>query len=322
MLINPYIWILKFRETLYRKGILKRCRPDVFTVSVGNLSMGGTGKTPTVLELAKFFRRKGLKTAILLRGYGRKSKGPLLVSDGKRTFLSVFEAGDEAFLYAQLIKGVAVAVAEKRCKGWQLLKTYKPDILLLDDAFQHTAIERDFDIVLLTPNDLKSKVFPFGRLREPLSAVWRADYCLLSKTEKSEPLENLCRKFNKKYGYLKLEGFQLYTPQMEKVDFETLRGKKVGIVSAVGDNKAFQKQVKDLSKKYGFLIEEILEFRDHFDYRNVDLNPNLIWITTFKDLFKLKDKNIKLLVLERKFQLPGELLNTLYNLYRKRKEKS
>jgi len=320
--MNPYPLLLKIRNKLYEKGILKRCRPEAFTVSVGNLSMGGTGKTPTVVELAKFFLQKGFKVSILLRGYKRKTKGPKLVSDGKKIFLNVFEAGDEAYLYAKLLKGVPIAVAEKRCLGWELLQPFKPDILLLDDAFQHLSIERDFDIVLLTPKDLKERVFPFGRLREPISSLKRADFCLFSKTGRSEALENLCKKFGKNYGYLKLKGFNLFDSSLKGANFSSLKGKKVGIVSALGDNKTFQKQILELSKIYNFEVVKILEFRDHFDYKGVTLDPYLIWLTTFKDLFKLEKQNVKLYAVDREFELPRGLKEVLVKKKREFAKKS
>ena len=279
--------------------------------------MGGTGKTPTTLELAKFFSAQGLKTAILLRGYKRKSKGPLLVSRGDGPLIGVEEAGDEAFLYASLLKGVAVAVAERRCEGAKLLeKDFNPAVILLDDAFQHLQIERDFDIVLITPADLEDRLFPFGKLREPLSSLRRANFCLLSKAEiPNRRLEKLCRDLKKDFGYLKVIEYRLLTPEGYGFPFENLKGRNVGIVSALGDNKSFQKTVMMLATNYNFRIEKILSFPDHYDYEDVQLDPSLVWITTYKDLFKIKKKNVaNILVMDRKIELPPQLLEVLKNL--------
>ena len=318
-LFNPYLWAVKVREKLYLKGVLKRCRPKAVVVSIGNLSVGGTGKTPTTSELAKFFSSRGVKTAILLRGYGRKTRGALLVSAGDRPLLGVEEAGDEAFLYASRLKGVAVAVAERRCEGARLLEeTFNPDLILLDDGFQHLAIERDFDIVLLTPRDLRDRVLPFGRLREPLSALRRANFCLFSKTSPPHgELERLCLQMGKPFGYLEVVGYRLLTPEGEEVPFETLKGRKVGIVSAVGDNKGFQNTLKGLANRYGFQIVETLAFPDHYGYEGVKLDPSLLWITTFKDLYKLRERtNARLLVLDREIRLPKNLLEELEKVVR------
>lgn len=288
-------------------------------VSVGNLSVGGTGKTPTVENLAKFFSSKGIKTAVLLRGYKRKGRGPLLVSVGKGPLVDVSLSGDEAYLYAERLKGVAVAVAEKRCEGVKLLeRAFKPQLILLDDAFQHLAIKRDFDIVLLTPRDLEEGVIPFGRLREPLEALRRADYCLLSKTEGPNPkLEALCGKLKKPFGYLRTVGYKLLNSEGKPIPFETLKGKTVGVVSAVGDNRGFQNAVGKLADEYGFRIGKILSFRDHHPYRGNELDPSLPWITTFKDFYKLREKTgAKLLVLEREMELPPDLLRSLERLFK------
>ena len=312
--MNPYLWAVRFREFLYLKGFKKRCHFPPKVVSVGNLSLGGTGKTPTTLEIAKFLTERGFKVSVVLRGYKRKKRGTLLVSDGEKLFYNPLQVGDEAFLIAYLLK-IPVAVAERRCEGIKLVwEKFKVDFVLLDDGFQHLAAHRDLDIVLLTPRELKERVLPFGRLREPLSTLKRrGDYCLLTKTEKYPPLERFCEKLGKPYGYLKLKGFKLLTPSLEETPFTTLRGKEVGIVSAVGDNRAFQQQIFYLAKRYRFKVKEVLAFRDHHTYEGVKLNPDLIWITTLKDLFKLKGKG-KLLAVDRIFELPPSLKKRLLTL--------
>ena len=287
--LNPYLCAVRLRELLYLKGIKKRCKFPAKVISIGNLSVGGTGKTPTTLELAKFLTSRGYRVSVVLRGYKREKKGTLLVSDGKEIFFSPSEVGDEAYLYARLLN-IPVAVAERRCEGVSLVvERFRPDVVLLDDAFQHLAVERDLDIVLLTPKDLKDRVLPFGRLREPPAVLKRrGDFCLFTKTESYQPLEEFCKALGKPYGYLTLKGFKLFTPSLEEVPLSTLEGKEVGIVSALGDNETFQKQVFNLAKIYRFEVKKVLAFRDHYHYRGVKLDPNLLWLTTFKDLFKLE----------------------------------
>jgi len=314
--LNPYLWGVKLRNYLYRKGIFKTCRPKARVISVGNLSVGGTGKTPTVLHLAKHLKGKGLKVSILLRGYRRETKGTLLVSDGEKPLVGIRQCGDEAYLYAKLLKGIPVVVAENRCEGAKLLeKLFSPEVILLDDGFQHLRIERDFDIVLITPRDLKDKVLPFGRLREPLSVLKeRGDYCLFSKTEKPHRgLENFCSSLGKKFGYLTLKGFKLFDHRLRGVDFSSLKGEKVGVVSALGDNETFLKQVEELSQIYGFEITKVVQFRDHYHYKDFKPDQNLVWITTFKDFFKIGGEN--LFILEREFSLPSNLLGEVEKLF-------
>jgi tetraacyldisaccharide 4'-kinase len=312
--LNPYYWIVFLRRTLYGKGIFKRCSPEWFTVSVGNLSVGGTGKTPVVSHLAKHFLKEGKKIAILLRGYKRKNKGPLLVSDGKDIFLSVERAGDEAFLYANLLK-VPVVVAERRCEGLKLLKDFNIDVLLLDDAFQHLAIERHYDIVLLTPKDLRERLLPFGRLREPLEVLEESgNYCLFTKTYKPvRELEKLCSEYGKKYGYLTLKGYKLFNRLLEEIPLNTLTGKELIAVSAVGDNKGFEIQIRELSKRYNVRVKAFYQFRDHYDYKDFVPPKGVPIITTFKDFFKLKHRGVEneMFILDREFELPANLLRDL-----------
>ena len=321
-MVNPFEFLLKrlilLRNKLYLNGTLKRCRfRETVLVSVGNISVGGTGKTPTVMELAKYLLRKGFKVSVLLRGYRRKTKGTRLVSDGREVYLDVFDAGDEAYLYANLLKGVPVVVSENRCRGAELLvEEFKPDFILLDDALQHLRIWRNFDIVLLTPKDLKDKLLPFGRLREPPEVLWfKGDYCLLSKTNgRSEELERFCNTLGKDFGYLTVKGYKLFNSSLEEVDFENLRGKKVGVVAALGDNESFFNTVRVLGERYGFEPIEFLGFRDHHHHRDTYLDGNLLWITTFKDYFKLRERNKNLLVLDRIVGLPEGLLKRMERL--------
>lgn len=310
---NPYLWAVGFRNSLYRRGFLKKCRPPLVTISVGNLLLGGTGKTPTVLAIGNFLREKGYKPCILLRGYGRKSKGAKLVSNGRgEVFLSAREAGDEAMLYAK--KGFAVVVAEKRCEGVKLLPK-DCNVLLLDDAFQHLAIVRDLDIVLLTGREWKERVLPFGRLREPPSVLKdRGDYCLFSsnlritltsKGREGHP-EGFCSSIGKPYGYLKMVGLKFLLNGAAEIDLSDLKGRRLGLVSAVGDNWNFKKQVEQLLKNHGLKLERIYQFRDHYDYNDFRPEGNYIWITTFKDFVKLEGRGT-FVVVDRIIQLPDNL---------------
>jgi tetraacyldisaccharide 4'-kinase len=190
-------------------------------------------------------------------------------------------------------------------------------VILLDDAFQHLRIERDLDIVLLTPRDLKDRVIPFGRLREPLEVLKeRGDYCLFSKTEKPHRgLENFCSSLGKEFGYLTLKGFKLFDHRLGEVAFSNLKGRRVGVVSALGDNQTFLKQVRELSQIYGFKITKVVQFRDHYDYGNFTPDENLLWITTFKDFFKLGERE-NLLVLEREFSLPQGLIQKVEKVFK------
>ena len=147
-------------------------------ISVGNIVVGGTGKTPTVIFLARWFQNRGKKVGVLSRGYRRESKGMIVVSDGENICATTTEAGDEPLLIAQQLPGVIVIVdADRTNAGRYALTQFKPDLLLLDDGFQHRRLHRDLDILTFkNAQDLGSGwLLPAGPLREPLASLERAD---------------------------------------------------------------------------------------------------------------------------------------------------
>jgi tetraacyldisaccharide 4'-kinase len=154
---------------------------------VGNLSAGGSGKTPFVILLGELLKTRGVKFDVLSRGYGRESRGVLLVDPGG--FAQQF--GDEPLLIARKLE-VPVIVGEDRYAAGQFAESrFGPQLHLLDDGFQHRALARDFDIVLVTPQDATDRLLPAGRLREPLRSLSRADAVVLSSGAAAEsfPLE-------------------------------------------------------------------------------------------------------------------------------------
>jgi tetraacyldisaccharide 4'-kinase len=145
-------------------------------VSVGNLSVGGSGKTPFVLLLGELLKSRGIQFDILSRGYGRKKRGGARVDPAG----SSLDFGDEPLLLARRL-GVPVIVDEDRYEAGLLAeRSFGPHLHLLDDAFQHRALARDFDIVLVTPEDARDRLLPGGRLREPLTSLSRADAVVLT----------------------------------------------------------------------------------------------------------------------------------------------
>ncbi|NOZ57407.1 MAG: tetraacyldisaccharide 4'-kinase, partial [Calditrichaeota bacterium] len=150
----PLAWLyglsVTAHETLYRHGVLKRERVGALVVSVGNVTVGGTGKTPFTAWLARELAARGAKVGIVSRGYGRKSRGLVVVSDGSRLLADVRQSGDEPRLLALKAPGVPVIVDENRARGCrEAVRRFGCQILLLDDAFQHRRLHRDVDIVLV-----------------------------------------------------------------------------------------------------------------------------------------------------------------------------
>jgi len=167
---------VRARNALYDRGLARSQRLSGPVVSIGNLSVGGSGKTPFVLLLGELLKTRGVKFDILSRGYGRKTQGVLLVDPAG----SSHDFGDEPVLMARRLN-VPVIVGESRyAAGVFAEKKFGPQLHLLDDGFQHRALARDFDIVLVTPDDSRDRLLPAGRLREPLTALGRADAVVLT----------------------------------------------------------------------------------------------------------------------------------------------
>jgi tetraacyldisaccharide 4'-kinase len=175
-LSNIYGGVVGARNSLYDRGLLRARRLAGPVVSVGNLSTGGSGKTPFVVLLGELLNARGIKFDVLSRGYGRQSRGALAVDPEG----SARDFGDEPLLIARRLQA-PVFVGEDRCAAGYLAEArFGPQLHLLDDGFQHRALARDFDIVLVTPQDAEDSLLPAGRLREPLRSLGRADAVVLA----------------------------------------------------------------------------------------------------------------------------------------------
>ncbi len=176
LLASIYGTGVRVRNALYNRGTFAQQKLEKPVVSVGNLSLGGSGKTPFVLLLGELLKARGIPFDILSRGYGRKTRGVRLVDPGG----SSGDFGDEPLLMARRL-GVPVVVGEDRVAAGQFAEQrFQSQLHLLDDGFQHRALARVFDIVLVTPEDARDRLFPAGRLREPLTALSRADAVVLT----------------------------------------------------------------------------------------------------------------------------------------------
>jgi tetraacyldisaccharide 4'-kinase len=167
--------MVEARNALYDRGVLRARRLEGAVISVGNLSTGGSGKTPFVMLLGELLKARSVKFDVLSRGYGRKSRGALLVDPAGLPQ----DFGDEPLLIARRLQ-VPVIVGEDRYKAGRFAESsFGPQLHLLDDGFQHRALARDFDIVLVTAQDASDRLLPAGRLREPLRCLRRADAVVL-----------------------------------------------------------------------------------------------------------------------------------------------
>jgi len=187
-MINPlrsiYGVAVKTRNRLYDRGTLKARRLQGPVISVGNLSVGGTGKTPFVILLGELLKRRGIAFDVLSRGYGRQTHGVLDVNPSG----SALDFGDEPLLIARRLR-VPVIVGEDRYRaGLHAEVTHGPQLHILDDGFQHRALARDFNIVLVTPDDARDTLLPAGRLREPITSLARADAVVLTSGASADAL--------------------------------------------------------------------------------------------------------------------------------------
>ena len=178
--MNPlssiYGAIVGARNALYDRGVLRTRTLHGPVISVGNVSAGGSGKTPFVMLLGDMLKSRGIKVDVLSRGYGRRSRGVLLVDPAGLPD----QFGDEPLLMARKLQ-IPVIVGEDRYAAGAFAEArFGPQLHLLDDGFQHRALARDFDIVLVTPQDAKDRPLPAGRLREPLASLRRADAVVLA----------------------------------------------------------------------------------------------------------------------------------------------
>lgn len=303
LLSLPYGGAVRMRSLLYSLKLLRTKMLPCPVISVGNITVGGTGKTPLVMALAKGLMEKGTSVAILSRGYkGMKTSEPI-VSDGKNIFLSPEESGDEPFLMARACQGIPVLVGKDRfLNGRIALQRFNVKGLLLDDGFQHLPLSRNINLLLIDSHMGfgDHTLLPRGILREPLSHLCRANLFLLTKVENLEtckPLEKEIHKiapsipvFHSHYEPVCLVG-----PQEEHEALHSLGGKKILALSGIANANYFS----SLLRKCGMKIVREAIFPDHHLYTLNDLSfikergkgVDCI-VTTEKDMVKLKKLNL------------------------------
>jgi tetraacyldisaccharide 4'-kinase len=270
---------------------------------VGNLTVGGTGKTPVVIALVEQLLARGRRVGVLSRGYRRRSREPeLLVSDGRTVLAGPAEAGDEPYLIATRCPRAIVAVGADRYRlGRWVLERHPIDCFVLDDGFQHLGLHRDADVLLVDASDPAGlqMLVPAGRLREPLTAASRATAMLLTRTDAGnwqDVAETIERAAGKReppmLSRFVTEGLvNVATGEVRQA--EALAGRTVVALSGIGNPASFPA----LLQRLGFKIGGEMIFADHHDYQARDLESvrervrqtgaDLI-VTTEKDAGKIK----------------------------------
>lgn len=258
------------RHAAYRRGWLRTRRLNRPVISVGNLTVGGSGKTPLVACIARELLKAGWKPSILTRGYGRRNEGQLLALEPRpERVADPRDVGDEPAMLARSLPEVPIVICADRYQAGRLAEErFNVDAHLLDDGFQHLALARDLDVVLLdVTQEHESALLPSGRLREPFSALKRAHVVVLTRVDLADP-QALRERVRKTNSQAKI--FHSHTKLGRLVDVSTGRiyppeafqGERVLAFCGIGNPKAF---FADLSK-WGFAVVALNSFRDHYDY--------------------------------------------------------
>jgi tetraacyldisaccharide 4'-kinase len=299
----PYGVVARLRVLLYEWGWFAQRKLPVPVLSVGNLTLGGTGKTPVVIVLVDWLLAQGKRVAILSRGYRRTSTDPyLLVSDGERLLVGPSEAGDEPFLMAQRCPKAIVAVGADRYElGDWVLNRFPVDCLVLDDGFQHLGLYRDVNLLLVDATDAEglAALVPSGRLREPLQAAARATAIVVTRADVPAQVTEVCHRLRATLGTMPDPIQVIFRPEslvsVVTGTSQTLswsKGKTALLCSGVGHAGSF----RSLVERMGVKILDEVAYADHHDYtshdverlraRAAELQAELI-VTTEKDACKL-----------------------------------
>jgi len=292
------------RTASYQRGLRRQTRLNVPVLSIGNITCGGTGKTPMTIEIGKLLIDAGLRVGILSRGYKRKSsEATVIVSNGAGRLASVEEAGDEPLLIANSLPRAVVIVGANRSATGSLATSsfFGCDIILLDDGMQHLALYRDADIVLIDYNDAleNNAVLPAGRLREPLSALRRASTIVITKVpvdfdeQKLEKLRRVIKHHapDPAVNLSRLVPSRLVPLTGVACPLSRLATAKIAVFSGLANPRNFH---ETLSACGANIVKEI-RYGDHHWYTDDDLDAlkkeaadvDLI-VTTEKDLVKLQ----------------------------------
>ncbi len=261
---------------LYRLGLRKRHRLPTAVISIGNLTFGGTGKTPSVQTICRILQQMGKRVAILSRGYGGVGSDCVVVSDGVAVLADATECGDEPVLLARTLPGIPVIVGKNRCMTGELAyNIFRPDVFVLDDGLQYWQLHRDLDIVVVDAAKPFGSGFlmPMGDLREPVGGLKRAGVVLINNSDSTLPTESTVRILSDLardalIARAKPLPVILYAVGQDRdVGPEWLRGKKIAAFCGIGRPDYFLRTLESL----GASVEMFIEFSDHHWYNRKEL---------------------------------------------------
>ncbi|MFQ5739786.1 MAG: tetraacyldisaccharide 4'-kinase [Acidobacteriota bacterium] len=331
LLSKLYESVVRIRALLYGRAILPSRSLRNPVISVGNLTVGGTGKTPYVAFLAELLKKTGYQPIILSRGYGGKAeKSTLVVTDGRKLFCGPNDCGDEPYLLARKLEGVPVVVGRNRFRGGRAIEDqYERVVHILDDGFQHLKLKRNLDVLLLDGTDPfgGNRLLPAGRLREPPRALQRADLVVITRSHLTldhDLIELQIRKWHKRVpiSYFHHDAVALFDLKSSKsFRLRDFVNRPVLALAAIGNPGVF---LRDLSHYQLKVVERFL-FRDHHIYTQPELDRVLqrlsqtaaaAVITTEKDSVRLEKLHfgkgqILVLQIEAKPEDPEQYRNSI-----------
>lgn len=298
-----YRLVVGLRNQLYNKNVISSSHLMCPVISVGNITVGGTGKTPCVIMLAKMLQAEGFRPAVISRGYGGRNTGGInIVSDGENIMLDAAAAGDEPILMAQSLPGVPVITGARRKRTGKLaIERFGANVIICDDAFQHRQIARDIDLVLL---DYKKpfgngRFLPAGPLRESAKGLGRAHCLMLTRAEEemkvSEQIGKTIKDTKTHLFYSAHEPQSIAQAKGKSIlSVDSLKGKKICVFCGIANPDSFKKVL--LAAQANIL--SFNPFPDHYSYRTYDLEEMKkqfisaradYLITTEKDAARLHD---------------------------------
>jgi tetraacyldisaccharide 4'-kinase len=304
---------MKARRALYRAGRLPIYELGVPVISVGNLTTGGTGKTPLVEWIAGELSRSGRRVCILTRGYGRRSpRARVIVSNGSEVLADATHAGDEPLLLAERLRGLAAVICDpdRVSAGLWAIRNFHSEVLVLDDGFQHLRVARNLNILTIDATNPwgNGKILPAGILREPRAEVKRADCIVVTRADQPNSTAELLREIREQNSdskifssRMKLIGLRPIQSAGEQtfIPDEEIKASNVTAFCGVGNPESFFSMLR----REGYQLKHTQVFRDHQPYAQRDINRIVreslgsdakILLTTAKDEVKLRSLKFEL----------------------------
>lgn len=317
LILLPFSWLyglgVRIRNRLFDWGILKEQAFDVPLICIGNLAVGGTGKTPHTEYLIRLL--KSYQVAVLSRGYGRKTNG-YRIADGQATAEQI---GDEPFQIHAKFPSITVAVDENRVEGvTRLVKEHQPDVILLDDAFQHRYVKAGLNILLTDYHQLMTRdsLLPSGKLREPLEGKDRAHLIIITKcpvlveSEYDALRQEMQLKASQKLFFSSIVyGEPTAVFQNKELSWKALAGRSVLLLAGIANPTPLVEKLKQQKAQVS-----LMEFRDHHDFTERDwqgiklelekLGENALLLTTEKDAARLLKFSADPILAEKSYKIP------------------